>query len=70
MFSKIPVPLPNDGERKLKGSSDISAGAEFKITNKFSAWLDLNNILNNKYQRWNNYTVYGLNVIGGVVVHF
>jgi hypothetical protein len=70
MFSKIPVLLPNDAERKLKGSSDISAGAEFKITNKFSAWLDLNNILNNKYQRWNNYTVYGLNVIGGVVVHF
>ena len=69
-FSKIPVLLPNDVERKLKGSTDISAGAEFKINSKFSAWLDLNNILNNKYQRWNNYPVYGLNVIGGVIVHF
>ena len=57
-------------KEKLKGSTDISAGAEFKINSKFSAWLDLNNILNNKYQRWNNYPVYGLNVIGGVIVHF
>ncbi|MEP6594525.1 MAG: hypothetical protein ABJA71_01210 [Ginsengibacter sp.] len=69
-FSKISVLLPNNVESKLKGSADISAGAEFKITNKFSAWLDLNNIFNNKYERWNNYPVYGLNVIGGVIVHF
>jgi hypothetical protein len=69
-FSKIPVLLPNNDEGKLKGSSDISAGAEFKITNKFSAWLDLNNIFNKKYERWNNYPDYGLNVIGGVIVHF
>jgi len=69
-FSKIPVLLTNDVEKKLKGSTDISAGAEFKITNKFSAWLDLNNILNNKYERWNNYPTYGLSVIGGVIVHF
>ena len=69
-FSQVPVLLQNDAEKKLKGGADISAGAEFKITNKFSAWLDLNNILNKKYERWNNYPVYGLNVIGGVIVHF
>jgi hypothetical protein len=69
-FSQVPVLLQNDVEKKLKGGADIGAGAEFKITNKFSAWLDLNNILNKKYERWNNYPVYGLNVIGGVIVHF
>ncbi len=54
----------------LKGGTDISAGAEFKISSQFSAWLDLDNILNSKYQRWNNYPVYGLQVIGGLLIHF
>ena len=57
-------------ERNLKGGTDISAGAEFKINKQFSAWLDLDNILNSKYERWNNYPVYGLQVIGGILIHF
>ena len=69
-FSQVPALLKNNTETKLKGAIDMSAGAEFKITNKFSAWLDLNNIFNRKYERWNNYPVYGVNVVGGVVVHF
>lgn len=68
-FSGTPALLSNNSEIKLKGT-DLSAGAEFKITKKFSAWLDLNNILNNKYQRFYNYPVYGLNVIGGIIAHF
>ncbi|HQW93884.1 MAG TPA: hypothetical protein PKY28_12335 [Ferruginibacter sp.] len=50
--------------------SDFSAGTEFKINNMFSAWLDVNNIFNTKYQRWHNYEVYGLNLVGGVRVNF
>lgn len=69
-FSQVPVLLSNGDEKKLPGGTDLSAGAEFKVTKQFSAWLDLNNIFNNKYQRWNNYPVYGLNVIGGLVFHF
>ncbi len=57
-------------EKNLKGGTDISAGAEFKINKQFSAWLDLDNILNSRYQRWNNYPVYGLQVIGGILIHF
>jgi len=63
--------LLNDGsEKNMKGGTDLSAGAEFKINKQFSAWLDFDNILNSKYQRWNNYPVYGLQVIGGVLIHF
>lgn len=69
-FGQVPALLANGSEIKLKGGVDVGAGAEFKITNRFSAWLDINNILNRKYSRWNNYPVYGLNAIGGVVVHF
>jgi hypothetical protein len=54
----------------FKGGSDLSAGTEFKVNKMFSAWLDVNNILNDKYERWHNYQVYGLNLVGGVRVNF
>lgn len=69
-FSGAKALLANGSEKTLKGGTDLSAGAEFKINKKFSAWLDLDNILNSKYERWNNYPVYGLQVIGGVLIHF
>ena len=68
-FSGVPALIKNITEKKTNGT-DLSAGAEFKITKKFSAWLDFNNILDNKYQRFYNYPVYGLNVIGGIIAHF
>jgi hypothetical protein len=54
----------------FKGGTDISAGAEFQINRQFSAFLDVNNILGDKYQRWANYPVYGLNLLGGITVRF
>jgi len=63
--------LDNGNISKIfKPGSDLSAGAEFKINNMFSAWIDVNNILNTKYERWHNYQVLGLNVMGGVKVNF
>ena len=52
------------------GGSDLSAGAEYKINRQFSAFFDVNNIFNNKYQRWHNYEVYGVNFLGGVIFRF
>ena len=54
----------------FNGGTDLSAGLEFKINKMFSAWMDVNNLFNNKYQRWHNYEVYGLNLLGGVRVAF
>ncbi|MBL0358532.1 MAG: hypothetical protein IPP72_17455 [Chitinophagaceae bacterium] len=63
--------LQKDGtDKKLGGGADLSAGIEFRINKRFSAWLDVNNIFNNKYQRWNNYPVYGLNILAGATVRF
>lgn len=59
-----------DVSRSFKPGSDLSLGAEFKITKKFSAWLDVNNVFNDKYERWHNYQVYGLNLIGGIRFDF
>ncbi|HEY5392929.1 MAG TPA: hypothetical protein VIJ57_12475 [Hanamia sp.] len=63
--------LTQDGSGKnLKGGTDLSAGVEFKLNKQFSVWLDLDNILNSKYEYWNNYPVYGFQVLGGLLIHF
>ncbi|MBI3883647.1 MAG: hypothetical protein HY305_05400 [Sphingobacteriales bacterium] len=54
----------------LGGGVDFSAGAEYSLSKKVSLWLNVNNIFNNKYQRWYNYPVYGINVLGGVLIKF
>ena len=55
---------------KLVASSDLNAGLEFKITKNINLWTQFNNILNNEYQRWNQYRVYGFNFVGGIVFSF
>ena len=59
-------------KKALKGESglDLNAGAEFKITKQFNLWVQLNNLFNSKYERWNQYQVYGFNVLGGVAFSF
>lgn len=49
---------------------DLSFGAEYFVTEQIGIFLDVNNLLNNKRQRWNGYKVYGLNVLGGVFAKF
>ncbi|MEY4927108.1 MAG: hypothetical protein RI894_1544 [Bacteroidota bacterium] len=49
---------------------DLNLGADYKFNDNISAFLDLNNILNQKYQRLNGYQAYGFNLIGGVMFKF
>jgi hypothetical protein len=67
---KDPTDATKTREKNMKGGTDLSAGAEFKLNKQFSVWLDFDNLLNSQYERWNNYPVYGFQVIGGVIVHF
>jgi len=69
-FTGGPYLLKGNVNKTLSGGADLSAGLEFAINKQFSAWMDINNILNNKYERWHNYQVYGLNVLGGVIYKF
>lgn len=56
----------------LKGETgfDLNAGAEFRITKNFNVWLQMNNIMNNKYERWHQYEAFGFNILGGIVYSF
>ncbi|MFC4232761.1 hypothetical protein ACFOW1_12745 [Parasediminibacterium paludis] len=55
---------------KLSPAIDANIGTEFTVMPKLNVWLQINNVFNNKYQRWNQYEVLGLQVLGGVVYHF
>lgn len=58
------------GYKTTKGGTDLSIGAEYQINKQFSVWLDANNLFNDKYERWHNYQVYGLNLVGGILIRF
>lgn len=58
--------------QSLKGETafDLNAGAEFRINKNFNVWLQMNNIMNNRYERWHQYEVFGFNILGGIVYSF
>jgi hypothetical protein len=62
--------LSKEGKKKLAGAFDFSAGLEFRIVKNVKLWAQFNNIFNKEYQRWNQYPVYGINFLGGVVFSF
>lgn len=51
---------------KLKSAADLRINVKYNLNEKWGFWLDLNNIANIQYQRWNQYTAYGFNVLGGL----
>jgi hypothetical protein len=55
---------------KSKPAFDFNAGVEFAIMPKLNLWVQFNNILNNRYERWKQYQVLGFNVMGGIVYSF
>lgn len=61
---------PDGSGDRLPGAFDLNAGVEFRITKQLMFWAQFNNITNSKYQRWNQYYVYGFNMLGGVRLSF
>jgi outer membrane receptor protein involved in Fe transport len=55
---------------KLDPIMDIGGSAEYAFLNRLSAFVNANNLLNNKYQRWSGYQVYGMNIFGGIRLKF
>lgn len=49
---------------------DIGASAEYLFIRRLSAFIQVNNILGNNYQRWLGYPSYGINIYGGLRVKF
>lgn len=62
----------DNGNRTVKLSSilDIGAGAEYEIIKRLNIFVQANNLLNSKYQRWYGYDAFGLNIIAGARLKF
>ncbi len=61
---------PDLFEEKLNALFDLSFGAEYWFSPNFGAFADVNNLFNNKLERWQNYPGIGLNVMAGVTGRF
>jgi hypothetical protein len=60
----------NKTSGKSNPAFDLNAGVEFRVTRQLNLWLQMNNIFNNKYERWNQYQSYGFNILGGIIFSF
>jgi hypothetical protein len=49
---------------------DLGIGGSFFFSEHIGAFLDINNILNNRRERWHNYPIYGTNVLVGLTARF
>lgn len=72
LFIENGVPFLNEvGEAdNLNGLFDISIGAEYDFTQQIGAFVQVNNLANNRRQRWQNYPTLGLNALVGVSARF
>ncbi len=62
-------PVPGKFEN-LNSLFDLSLGAEYWFAKNFAAFIDVNNLLDNKRERWYYYPTYGTNVLGGISLRF
>ncbi len=63
--------LDEAGDRvKSKALLDLSIGGAYYFTKNIGAFLDINNILNNKRERWYRYPTIGTNFLVGITARF
>ncbi|MDO8992925.1 MAG: TonB-dependent receptor, partial [Daejeonella sp.] len=52
--------------KSINGFIDLSAGAEYKVNEKFGVYIRANNLTGQSYQRFMYYPKLGMNVLGGI----
>lgn len=68
-YGSRPMSIDENGEILRDGLFlDVSFGADYRITQNFSVFLNVNNLLNSNYQRWHNYPERQLDFNGGISI--
>lgn len=49
---------------------DVSFGGTYRFTDNIGLFLDFNNVLNNTRERWLDYPMFGINILGGITARF
>ncbi|MDH4471478.1 MAG: hypothetical protein QE487_02665 [Fluviicola sp.] len=60
----------NQFAKKLGFIADANLGVEYRYNKRISAFVNVNNLAAQRYKRWYNYPVQGLQVMGGVTFRF
>ncbi len=66
----VPYLDAQQDQQNLNALYDISLGVEYFFAENIGGFLNVNNLANNKRERWFNYPVYGLNANAGVSARF
>ena len=66
----VTLPFPPDENITLKSYFDLNAHIGFKFSERMTFFLKGNNLANQDYQRWLNYPVQGLQILGGASYKF
>jgi hypothetical protein len=56
--------------KELNAYVDLNLSTHYKFNRRWSAFLELNNVLNSNYEMYSNFRVQGFQVLGGGVYHF
>ncbi len=68
-YEVLPSILPPN-TINLKSYFDVNFNGGYHFSDSFSVFLNLNNVLNNSYQRFNNFNVQGFQAMGGLTWKF
>lgn len=66
----VTIPFPPDENITLKSFFDLNVHVGFKYSDRLTFYLRGNNLANQDYQRWLNYPVQGLQILGGASYKF
>jgi hypothetical protein len=69
-FNKNVIGVKEPIAKKLDDIYDVNLGGEYKITKQFSAFININNIGNFRYNKWYNYPSQRFNFMGGIAYAF
>jgi len=62
--------LASEGPLHLDPLVEVNVGSRYAITKQIEAFIQINNLLNNKRQRWQYYENIGINFLGGIQMRF
>lgn len=66
----VPYLTQNQEVERLNALFDVSVAVDYFFTEKFGAFVHLNNLAGNRWRRWYNYPTYGINALGGIMFRF
>lgn len=66
----VMIPEPGIGVETISSFVDANFSVQYKINSQLHAFVEANNMFGGNYQRWLNYPVQDLQILGGVTFQF